>query len=96
MTFLEVAQELAAARIAWATDFLLYRTMHAKSDGQAKAMADERNIERLTMAEARYELAKWRLREDDHAATPPIPERSHHEPTEATTDEEGSGEDCGE
>jgi len=87
MTFLEIAQELALARKDWATDFLLYRTMHAKSDGQAKAMADDQNIMRLTMAEAKYELAKWRL---SHAADEPAAPSPDHEPTEATADEEGT------
>ena len=61
MTFLEMAAELAAARVAWAIDFLRYRAMHAETDKKAVAMADVDNAERLTMAEARYELAKWRL-----------------------------------
>ena len=95
MNFLEMAAELAAARKAWATDFLLYRAMHADTDKKAVAMADVENIERLTMAEARYELAKWRLREDDHA-TPTSAPSADPEPAEATADEEGAVQDYGE
>ena len=96
MNFLEMAQELGAARVAWAVDFLRYRAMHAETDKKAAAMADIDNAERLVMAEARYELAKWRLREDDHEHTPTTAPSPDHEPAEATADEEGVDQDCGE
>ena len=90
MTFLDIARELAAARKAWATDFLMYRAVHADTDNKARAMADERNVERLVMAEARYELAKWRL---NHAADTSF--GADDEPTPTVTHTEGDGPDCG-
>lgn len=90
MTFLDIARELAAARKAWATDFLLFRAVHADTDNKARAMADERNIERLVMAEAKYELAKWRL---NHAADSSF--GSDDEPAQASSDTDGDGPDCG-
>lgn len=90
MNFLDIAAELAAARKAWATDFLMYRAVHADTDNKARAMADERNVERLVMAEARYELAKWRL---NHAADPSF--GADHQSPEASSDTDGDGPDCG-
>ena len=96
MTLLEMAAELGAARVAWATDFLRYRALHAETDKKAAAMADIDNMDRLVMAEARYELAKWRLREDDHDHAPTAAPSPDDEPAEASPDEEGTGQDCGE
>ncbi len=91
MNFLDIAAELAAARKAWATDFLMYRAVHADTDNKARTMADERNVERLVMAEARYELAKWRLNHAD-----PGPSfGADHQSTEAPADTDADGPDCG-
>ena len=90
MTLLDIARELGAARRAWAEDFLAFRAVHAETDNKARAMADARNIEHITLLEAKYELAKWRL---SHAADDPF--GSHDEPTEAVPDPEGDDPDDG-
>lgn len=93
MRFLEAAQELASLRKAWAMDFLIFRAVHTDTDNKARAMADEKHIEALTMAEARYELAKWRLHHGAAETTPAS--RPDHEPQQGTADQEGDGQDCG-
>jgi hypothetical protein len=50
------AYELGTLRREWAQSFLIYR-INAKTDLQARAMADEELIEKLTLAEARYAVA---------------------------------------
>ena len=90
MTFLDIARELGAARRAWATDFLIFRTVHTDTDNKARAMADERHVERITLLEAKYELAKWRL---NHAADAPF--GADDDPAPTGTDTEGEDPDCG-
>ena len=94
MSLLDIARELGAARRAWAEDFLAFRAVHADTDNKARAMADARNIENITLLEAKLELAKWRL---NHASDAPF--GADDEPTATRPDDEGAGEavvqDCG-
>lgn len=103
MTFLEVAQELAETRRAWATEFLLQRT-NFRTDLQARAAADELYVERLTLLEARYEVGKHLLGYIDPESltkflegedATPADTDTDQEPTEASSDTEGEGPDCG-
>lgn len=55
------ATELARIKRLHAQTFLL-NTARFKTIGEARAAADEDHIEALTEAEARYEIAKSRLR----------------------------------
>lgn len=109
MTFLDIARDLAAVRKEWATEFLYLRQFHAKTDAQAKAGADEKYIERLTLAEARYEISKIVLaksasgarvqdiqRQIEESYDDPHP-NSDQEPGsgEAEADTDEPGQDCG-
>ena len=94
MTLLDLARELGAARKAWAMDFLLFRNGHLyKSDQQARAAADEIHIENITMLEAKYQIALYALREG-HGTTASAT-GTDSQPTQATSDTEGEGPDCG-
>lgn len=106
-SFLDLARELADLRKAHATEFLLQRVMYAKTDGQAKAAADERFIHDLTMAEARYDLYRSMLGKDDpyrtiteslNAQVEESYEHPHpnpdHQPEDATPDTEGPDKEC--
>lgn len=57
---MHAAAEVARAKRLWAQAFLINTTV-LKTDGQAKAAADEDHIEQVIEAEAKYEIAKSRL-----------------------------------
>jgi len=60
---LEAAEALRAARVRYAESYLLHR-LSTKSDGTAHQQAILETADELTVAQARYDLARWRL---DHA-----------------------------
>lgn len=101
MDFLTLAADLGRVRKAHAAEFLFQRVMHSRTDGQAKAAADEKWAYELTMAEARYEIARHRLSHhtfetlEDMLRDDPHPDPDQ-EPIPAGPDPEGPGEDCGE
>ena len=103
----DIARDLASVRKAWTTEFLYQRTFHSKTDGQAKAAADERYIERLTLLEAKYEIAKRILATATRVEVDEAPfyqgalnddpsENPDQEPDarEAEADPDDAGKDC--
>ncbi len=92
MTFLDIARDLAAVRKAWATEFLYQRTFHSKTDGQAKAAADERYIEKLTLLEAKYAIASAMLPRWDSESLHTMYEEAMNDPRENPDQEPHAGE----
>lgn len=83
---LRAAAEYAGRRRLWAQTFLI-NTTRLRTDGQAKAAADEDHIEAVMEAAANYEIALSRLGGKRHAH--PI-----GDPTEDPTAHDPSSIEC--
>lgn len=103
VTFVDIVHELSRARRDWATTFLWNRAFHDKTDGQAKAAADEACIERLTHAEARYQIALSAIQHGysidaelrRHGLANDPGDDTHQEPDLSNPDPEAATQDCG-